>query len=194
MTSLIDQYISLLFAWNSKIRLTGAADAESFFREQVAEVMPLVGWVARTENPVLVDVGSGNGLLAIPMAAGLPDRQVVALEPAFKKCVFLRAVKAALELKNLQIVQQTLENYDPERPAGDILWMARAIEMEPVLLLDRWRQSSGSRVLFFSAERASSGRVREELNRFCRIDEEMIPGEGRRITLARIGECPAGEV
>ena len=109
MTSPIDQYIALLFAWNGKIRLTGAADPASFFQEQVSEVLPLVDWVARTENPLLVDIGSGNGLLDIPMAAGLPGRQIVALEPAFKKCVFLRAVKAALALDNLQIIQQSLE-------------------------------------------------------------------------------------
>ena len=45
--------------------------------------------VAREDGP-LVDVGSGGGAPGIPLAAALPDRDVVLLEARERKCAFLR--------------------------------------------------------------------------------------------------------
>jgi 16S rRNA (guanine527-N7)-methyltransferase len=44
--------------------------------------------VARFDGPI-VDVGSGGGAPGIPLAASLPDREVVLLEAERRKCEFL---------------------------------------------------------------------------------------------------------
>ena len=46
--------------------------------------------VERFEGPI-VDVGSGGGAPGIPVAASLPDREVVLLEAERRKCGFLEA-------------------------------------------------------------------------------------------------------
>ena len=47
--------------------------------------------LARYEGPI-VDVGSGGGAPGIPLAAALPDREVVLLEATRRKCDFLESL------------------------------------------------------------------------------------------------------
>jgi 16S rRNA (guanine527-N7)-methyltransferase len=50
----------------------------------------------------VVDVGSGGGAPGIPIAAALPDREVVLLEATRRKCDFLEAT--AREFSNVKVV------------------------------------------------------------------------------------------
>ena len=77
--------------------------------------MPLV---ARFDGPV-VDVGSGGGAPGIPLAAALPDREVVLLEASRRKCDFLESV--AREFPNVQVVRGRAEEQEPEPTA----WRSR---------------------------------------------------------------------
>ena len=58
-------------------------------------------FVERYPGPV-VDVGSGGGAPGIPIAAALPDREVVLLEATRRKCDFLEAT--AREFSNVKVV------------------------------------------------------------------------------------------
>jgi 16S rRNA (guanine527-N7)-methyltransferase len=53
-----------------------------------------IGLVARSTGPI-VDVGSGGGAPGIPLAHAFPDREVVLLEAARRKCDFLETVAPA---------------------------------------------------------------------------------------------------
>jgi 16S rRNA (guanine527-N7)-methyltransferase len=53
------------------------------------DALRAVRLVDRFEGPV-VDVGSGGGSPGIPLAAGLPEREVTLLEAQRRKCDFLR--------------------------------------------------------------------------------------------------------
>jgi 16S rRNA (guanine527-N7)-methyltransferase len=60
-----------------------------------------VPFIERYPGPV-VDVGSGGGAPGIPIAAALPDREVVLLEATRRKCDFLEAT--AGEFSNVKVV------------------------------------------------------------------------------------------
>ncbi len=72
-------------------------------------VLPLV---ERFRGPI-VDVGSGGGAPGIPLAAALPDREVVLLEATGRKCRFLESVSR--DFANVQVVHGRAEDQEIER-------------------------------------------------------------------------------
>jgi 16S rRNA (guanine527-N7)-methyltransferase len=60
-----------------------------------------------------VDVGSGGGAPGIPIAAALPEREVVLLEANARKCEFLESVSR--EFPNVRVVRGRAEEQEADR-------------------------------------------------------------------------------
>jgi 16S rRNA (guanine527-N7)-methyltransferase len=69
--------------------LTALKDLDDARRVLLDDSLRAVELVSRFDGPI-VDVGSGTGAPGIPLAAELPDREVVLLEAERRKCEFLR--------------------------------------------------------------------------------------------------------
>jgi 16S rRNA (guanine527-N7)-methyltransferase len=69
--------------------LTAIRDLEQARRALLEDSLRGLELAAREDGPI-VDVGSGGGVPGIPLAASLPDREVVLLESQERKCEFLR--------------------------------------------------------------------------------------------------------
>ena len=85
--------------------------------------MPLV---QRFAGPV-VDVGSGGGAPGIPVAAALPDREVVLLEANARKCDFLESI--AHDFPNVRVVCGRAEEQQTDRYGAAF---AKALAPPPV--------------------------------------------------------------
>jgi 16S rRNA (guanine527-N7)-methyltransferase len=89
-------YAELLITWSARINLTGARSAaavvESHFPDAFALASRLPGQAR------LVDVGSGGGLPALPLAILRPKLAVELSEPIAKKGAFLRTAVRELGL------------------------------------------------------------------------------------------------
>ena len=64
----------------------------------------------------LLDVGSGGGVPAIPLAIARPEWHVVALDSNHKKGAFLQQAIAELPLPNAEAVVARVEEYAPPAP------------------------------------------------------------------------------
>ena len=97
----IQQYAQLLLEWNRIINLTGARTPEQV-EALIADAAVLVeaSWIGITS---VIDIGSGGGLPAIPLAVAMPQVQFTLLEANDRKCAFLEHVAAALNLTNVVV-------------------------------------------------------------------------------------------
>jgi 16S rRNA (guanine527-N7)-methyltransferase len=102
VTPPLRQYAELLLEWNRTVNLTGARTIEGV-DGQIADGAPLksISWQAIRRA---VDIGSGGGLPAIPLAIALPDVQFSLLEANSRKCAFLEHVAGTLGLRNVSVL------------------------------------------------------------------------------------------
>ena len=63
----------------------------------------------------VLDLGSGAGLPGIPLGIALPELRFVLLDANGKKVRFCRHAVAALDLRNVEVVQARAERYAPPR-------------------------------------------------------------------------------
>ncbi|MEO8303741.1 MAG: 16S rRNA (guanine(527)-N(7))-methyltransferase RsmG [Betaproteobacteria bacterium] len=112
-------YIDLLAKWNRTYNLTAIREPERMVTHHVLDalaVLPhLQGNPARSSLSLL-DVGSGGGVPAIPLAIARPGWHVVALDSSHKKGAFLQQAAIELSLPNLEVVTARVEDFRPAAP------------------------------------------------------------------------------
>lgn len=108
-----EAYLDLLFKWNRIYRLT------AFETREEAVALGVVPSLAITEDLPrgirVLDVGSGGGFPAVPLAIARPDLRWVLTEPSLQKAAFLREVAARLGL-SFQVEARTVEVVLREAP------------------------------------------------------------------------------
>jgi 16S rRNA (guanine527-N7)-methyltransferase len=110
----IQRYAELLLDWNRSVNLTGARTLEEVSAQIAAgDALLSVAW-ARIER--VIDIGSGGGLPAVPLAIAMPQVQFTLLEANARKCAFLEHVAATLSLSNVAVAAGRAEELG-QRPA-----------------------------------------------------------------------------
>ncbi|KTD58231.1 glucose inhibited division protein B GidB [Legionella sainthelensi] len=111
-------YLFLLNKWNSTYNLTAIRDVEAMVGKHILDSLAILPWLKGNR---IIDVGTGAGLPGIPLAIAQPEINFVLLDSNGKKTRFLNEVKRQLNLKNLEIVQNRVENYHPTEGFDTVL-------------------------------------------------------------------------
>ncbi|MEO8070224.1 MAG: RsmG family class I SAM-dependent methyltransferase [Acidobacteriota bacterium] len=114
-------YLAVLARWNRRLNLTAlAVDPPSVAAIDRLIIEPLVGSAAvRLRDRKAIDVGSGNGSPALPMAMSSPQLSYVLIESKTRKAAFLR--EAIRELGLCATVETSrFEDYWPHAALGTI--------------------------------------------------------------------------
>jgi 16S rRNA (guanine527-N7)-methyltransferase len=107
----LEIYFRLLATWNKKINLTGLnldEPAPEVFDRLLIEPLMAAKYVPLSFRRGL-DVGSGGGSPAIPLALALPHIQLLMIESKTRKSVFLREVIRALGLTQADVATTRFE-------------------------------------------------------------------------------------
>jgi len=104
------KHYELMRDWNRHINLTRIVEPKEAARLHYAD--SLFGARFLGGSKAILDIGSGAGFPAIPLAVLRPDIAVTALEANHKKSVFLFEARDALGLSNLDIARSRLEEFD----------------------------------------------------------------------------------
>ena len=103
-------HYAMLCRWNERVNLTRVIDPKQAARRHYAESLYGASFVKGARR--VLDVGSGAGFPAIPLAVVKPDIEVTALESNQKKSVFLKEAKDAVGVNNLSVVAARFEEFD----------------------------------------------------------------------------------
>jgi 16S rRNA (guanine527-N7)-methyltransferase len=130
----LKQYAALLLQWNRTVNLTGAR-SEAQVAAQIANAEGLLGLDWSRVGQV-IDIGSGGGLPAIPLAIHLPMVRFTLLEANSRKCAFLEQVAGRLELANVTLAPGRAEElaHRPDLRERFDRAISRAAARPPVLL------------------------------------------------------------
>ncbi|TME49962.1 MAG: 16S rRNA (guanine(527)-N(7))-methyltransferase RsmG [Chloroflexi bacterium] len=97
----IQRYAELLLEWNRTVNLTGARTLEQV-EALIADAGALVA-ASWTGVASVIDIGSGGGLPAVPLALAMPEVRFTLLEANARKCAFLEHVAGTLGLTNVTV-------------------------------------------------------------------------------------------
>jgi 16S rRNA (guanine527-N7)-methyltransferase len=110
----IQRYAEMLLDWNRSVNLTGARTMEEVLAQIAAgDALLAVPW---TGIGRVIDIGSGGGLPAVPLALAMPQVHFTLLEANTRKSAFLEQVIATLKLPNVAVAPGRAEELG-HRPA-----------------------------------------------------------------------------
>jgi 16S rRNA (guanine527-N7)-methyltransferase len=109
------EYLYLLEKWNQTYNLTAIKGLPRMLRYHLLDSLSMMPRLADCRKAI--DVGSGAGLPGIPLAIAMPDSFWVMLDSNSRKTRFIRQAIAHCGLKNAQVVQTRVQDYDaPDSP------------------------------------------------------------------------------
>lgn len=99
----LSAYYRLLEHWNQTINLTSLVDLDRAVDRLLLEPVAAASRLPRGGR--LIDLGSGGGSPAIPLALACGSTQLVMVESRERKCAFLREVIRQMELETVARVE-----------------------------------------------------------------------------------------
>lgn len=116
--NLLLDYLALIQKWNQVFNLTNITKPFEMVYLHLIDSLIIHPFL---NGERLLDVGSGAGLPGLPLAMLDPKRHWTLLDKTSKKTRFLNQVVAELNLRNVEVVQERVENFHPAQGFDTIL-------------------------------------------------------------------------
>jgi 16S rRNA (guanine527-N7)-methyltransferase len=170
-------YITELSKWNDRINLVGYKDIRNIIRELLYDAFFLwgnAGGASRT-----LDLGSGSGIIAIPLKILTPETEVYPVDSSLKKIQFQRHIKRSLGLEGFYPVHGRIEEIEP---LGVEAVVVKAFGPIPVILeMSRRHLREGGRAYIVKGMAEEAGGA--EGFELESIIPYTLPGSGRKYRL-----------
>lgn len=172
-------YFDLLFRWNAKINLTALTETDAAIDRLLLE--PLAAALELPHHLDLIDLGSGGGSPAIPLALALEARRLVMVESKTRKAAFLREAARAVGLN--AVIES--ERFESVAERGDYRGLMTAVSIRAVrvdrstLAVARTFLKPGGKMALFSASPALPD-LPDELQA---VKIAPLPGSGHLVLL-----------
>jgi 16S rRNA (guanine527-N7)-methyltransferase len=101
-------YLAELKRWNKTYNLTGLKNDEDIIIKHFLDSLLYLKFMPDGGIKV-ADVGSGAGFPGIPVKIVRPEIEMYLIEPSGKKSAFLRHVTGKLQLKNIDVIEKSIE-------------------------------------------------------------------------------------
>lgn len=123
------QHFALMVEANRHFNLTRITDPAGAALKHYADSLTLLatGWAKREAATTVLDVGTGAGFPAVPLAIACPNWLVTAIDGTGKKARFVADAAAALGLANLNARHARAAELARQREPGFDLVLMRAV-------------------------------------------------------------------
>ncbi len=112
------RFLGLLLDANTRTNLTAITDPPEAWLRHILDALTLLPMLAELgDGARVIDIGSGGGVPALPLAIVCPHLCFTLLEATGKKAAFLRETIAALALPNAEVLQARAESAGQDRGA-----------------------------------------------------------------------------
>jgi len=119
-------YISHLRKWSTKINLISPGDVPLLATKHLRQALMMVPIIMSLPNRVILDLGSGAGLPAIPLKIAFPNSHFILVESRRKRANFLREIVRSIGLHRIDVVNERIENWQGIDGGVDLV-TARAV-------------------------------------------------------------------
>jgi 16S rRNA (guanine527-N7)-methyltransferase len=127
---LLHRHYELMVEANRQFNLTRITDPADAAVLHFADSLAVWEWTRRHRRGIrqVLDVGTGAGFPAVPLAVVCPEWSVTAVDSTGKKARFVQAAAEALGLDNLRVVHARVGEWQPPAPPRRFdLVLARAV-------------------------------------------------------------------
>jgi 16S rRNA (guanine527-N7)-methyltransferase len=170
-------YITELSKWNDRVNLVGYKDIRSIIRELLYDAFFLWGHAGGGFRTL--DLGSGSGIIAIPLKVLSPEMEVYPVDRSLKKVQFQRHVKRSLALEGFFPVHGRIEEIEPLGVDGVVV---KAFGPIPAILeMSKRHLNEGGRVFIVKGMAEEAGEA--EGFELESIVPYTLPGSGRKYRL-----------
>jgi 16S rRNA (guanine527-N7)-methyltransferase len=158
---LLEQYLDEILHWTRDSNLVARSDLGRLASRHVEESVAVLPLLDNLKGQRLIDVGSGAGFPAVPIAVFRPSLEVHAVESRHRKGLFLQRLVHVLVLSNLHVHVTRAESLALSTNERFDIATARAVAVVSELLpvLARLVRAGGHAVLFkgssYEEERAA---------------------------------------
>jgi 16S rRNA (guanine527-N7)-methyltransferase len=131
----LERYVALLLAANARVNLTRIVEPAEVARQHLLDALAALPRLDALAPRRAVDLGSGGGVPAIPLAIARPDVEWLLVDSVAKKAAVLAELVRELGLDGVRVAAERAETIgrDPAwREAADLV-TARACAALPVL-------------------------------------------------------------
>ncbi len=109
-------YINAFLAENARINLISKNEEKYIYEKHIADSLSIAKFFEKYFIPqAILDIGTGGGFPALPIALAYPDIQVWALDSIAKKIRAIENIKQELGIKNLHPVCSRIENFKEKK-------------------------------------------------------------------------------
>jgi 16S rRNA (guanine527-N7)-methyltransferase len=126
------RYYELLMQGNREVNMTRLLNFRDVAIKHFIDCL-IVPRLTQIEFP-LMDVGTGAGFPGIPLAILYPDQPIWLAEGVLRRVEFLKRVREALDLRNVEIIGRNI-GPDFVRPARSVITRALAASRETLHML-----------------------------------------------------------
>lgn len=104
-----EQLYDLYQDWNAKINVISRKDIDELYTKHVLHSLGIAKIMQFKPNTSVMDVGTGGGFPAIPLAILFPETKFYAIDVIAKKIKVVSEVATALQLQNIKAEQKRAE-------------------------------------------------------------------------------------
>ncbi len=130
----LEKYIHIFNKYNEKINLVSKNDVNNLFEKHIYDSLAINLFIKDKNIKSLLDIGTGGGFPAVPVAVCFPDIKVEAVDSIKKKIKCIDGITKELNLQNILAYSSRIEDLpDKMKNSFDIVTSRAMAELRIIL-------------------------------------------------------------